>query len=155
MSTQTKEMIRDLYSALSGGNVEALLNAMTDDVNWYSPGGAPYDGHHMGRDAVRRYFSEFERAVRLDQFDVDDVLEDGDRVVVLGRERATVKETGRDFSTRFAHVYRLRKGKIVDVVIFDDTHAAASAFGESARERQAMGGPMGVTHEAYSGRTRD
>jgi ketosteroid isomerase-like protein len=155
MSTQTKEMIRELYAAFAGGNVEAVLNAVTDDVNWYTPGGAPYSGHHMGRDAVRRYFAELDHAVRLDEFDVDEVLEDGDRVVVLGRERATVKETGRDFSTRFAHVVRLRKGKIADVAVFADTHAAASAFGESTRERQAMGGPMGITHEAYSGRSRE
>jgi ketosteroid isomerase-like protein len=152
MGAQIEQVFRDLYAAFSGGDVEAVLNAMTDDVNWYSPGGVPLAGRRMGRDAVRRYFAEVDRAVRLDQFDVDEVLEDGDRVVVLGRERATVRETGRDFSTRFAHVYRLRKGKIVDIAIFVDTHAAASAFGESAGERKAMGGPMGVTHPTYSGR---
>ena len=47
----------------------------------------------------------------MDQFDVDEVLADGDKVVVLGRQRATVRETGRHFETRWAHVYTFGAAK--------------------------------------------
>jgi ketosteroid isomerase-like protein len=124
---------------------------MTEDVAWSSPGGAPYSGYRLGRDQVRQYFAELDRLVRLDEFDADEFLEDGGEVVVLGRERATVRETGGHFETTFAHVFTMRNGKVARVRIFADTHAEASAFGESTKERQALGGSLGVTHEAFSG----
>lgn len=155
MSTQNKQAIQDLYAAFSRGDIEAVLKGMTEDVNWEAPGGAPFSGRRMGREQLRQFFVELDRAVRLDEFDVDEVLADGDRVVVLGRERGRVKETGRDYETAFAHVYRLRNGKVAEARLFSDTHAEASAFGESTRERQALGGPLGVTHQAYSGGTEE
>jgi uncharacterized protein len=155
MGTGYKALIRETYAAFSRGDIEAVLSAMTDDVALDSPGGAPYSGRRQGRDAVRRYFAELDRYLRLDEFDMDEILEDGNRVVVLGRERATIKDTGSVFSSRFAHVYGFRKGSIAEVMIFFDTHAAASAFGESTRERQALGGPLGVTRDALSGGSRD
>ncbi len=155
MSTANKQIIRALYDAFSRGDVEAVLSAMTDDVTWECPGGAPYCGRRFGRGQVRQYLAELDRSVRLDEFDTDEILEDGDKVVVLGRERATVKESGSRFETAFAHVFTMRNGKVAEVRLFSYTHASASAFGESTKERQALGGSLGVTHEAYSGRIRE
>ena len=106
----------------------------------------------MGRDQVRQFFAEAMKAVGIDQFDVHDILADGDKVAVLGRQRATVRQTGRDFSQHWANVYTFRDGKIAEVRLFGDSHAVASAFGDSNREREAQTGPMGITHPAYSGR---
>jgi ketosteroid isomerase-like protein len=100
---------------------------------------------------MRDFFDDLHRRVQLDEFDVDEMLGDGDKVVVLGRERGTVRETGGHFETRFAHVFTLRNGKAVAAQIYTDTHAVAAAFGESTREREALTGPLGVTHPAYSG----
>ena len=155
MSTSNKQIVRGLYDAFSRGDIDAVLSALTDDVALNAPGGAPYSGRRFGRDQVRQYFAELDRQVRLDEFDADEFLEDGSKVVVLGRERATVRETGGHFETAFAHVFTMRAGKVADVHLFADTHAAASAFGESTKERQALGGSLGVTHEAYSGRIRE
>ncbi len=155
MSTPDKQTIRALYEAFSRGDIEAILSAMAEDVTWDCPGGAPYCGRRFGRDQVRHYFAELGRLVRLDEFDADEILEDGGKVVVLGRERATVKDSGSRFETAFAHVFTMRNGKVAAVHLFSDTHAAASAFGESTKERQALGGSLGVTHEAYSGRIKE
>jgi len=146
-----KPMIRALYDAFARGDIETILAALADDVVWDAPGGAPYSGRRFGRAGVRQYLAAVDRLVRIDEFDADEVLEDGDYVVVLGRERATVKESGRHFETAFAHLYKLRGGKVAEVRLFSDTNAAASAFGESIAERKALGGPLGVTHEAFSG----
>ncbi len=50
----------------------------------------------MEREQVRQFFAEAMKAVQIDEFHVDDVLADGNKVVVLGRQRATVRQTGRD-----------------------------------------------------------
>jgi uncharacterized protein len=152
MSSENKQFIRRMYDAYSKGDIDAVLANMTDDFTWYAPGAAPFAGQRRGREEMRAFFAESLRWVQMDQFDVDDVLADGDKVVVLGRQRGTVRETGRHFETRWAHVYTLRGGKAATGEVFTDTHAVASAFGESTRERQALTGSLGVTHPAFSGR---
>jgi ketosteroid isomerase-like protein len=139
-----KEILRGVYAAFSRGDIEAVLAAMTEDVAWDAPGGEPYSGRRIGRGQVQQFFTELDRQVQLDEFDADEFLEDGNKVVVLGRERATVRDSGLHFESAFAHVFTLRNGKIAEVRLFADTHAAASAFA-SARERQALGGPLGTT----------
>ena len=152
MSSENKQLIRRMYDAYSRGDFDTVLANMTDDVTWYVPGVPPFAGHRTGRDEVRQFFEESVRWVNIDEFDADEILADGDRVVVLGRQRATVRETGRHFETRWAHVFTLRNGKVASGQVFTDTHAIASAFGESMRERQALTGPLGITHPAFSGR---
>jgi ketosteroid isomerase-like protein len=152
MSSENKQLIQRMYEAYSKGDIETVLANMTDDFTWYAPGGAPFAGQRRGRDEMRNFFTEMNRWVQTDQFDADEILADGDKVVVLGRQRATVRETGRHFETRWAHVYRLRGGKVSEGQAYTDTHAVASAFGESTRERQALTGSLGITHPAFSGR---
>jgi hypothetical protein len=151
MSTEHKQLIREMYAAYSRDDIDSVLNYMAPDIVWYSPGAAPFAGHRSGREEMRRFFEDVRRWVRIDQFDLDDVLADGDKVVALGRQRATVRETGASYDTHWAHLYTVRGGKVASGEVFADTHAIASAFGESTRERQALTGPLGVTQPAFSG----
>ena len=151
MSNDNKQLVKGMYDAFGRGDIATVLAGMTEDVSWHLPGAAPFSGRHHGRGEVERFFSELNRLVQLDQFDVDEVLGDGDRVVVLGRERMTVRETGQHVEFPWAHVYRVRNGKVSEAYLFDDTHAVASAFGESTKEKQALGGPLGVSHGVFSG----
>ena len=52
----------------------------------------------------------------------------GERVVVLGRGTATVRATGRHYSTEWVHVITIRNKKIVNLVEYFDTAAALRAF---------------------------
>ena len=152
MSSQNSQVIRGMYDALTRGDVDAILNSLTEDVVWDVPGAAPYAGVREGREQVRAYFAERDRVEQSDQYDLEETVSEGDKVVALGRQRATVKESGSRFEERWAHVYTLRNGRVASALFCGDTHAAASAYGESNREREALGGPLGITHPAYSGR---
>jgi ketosteroid isomerase-like protein len=152
MSSENKQLIRRMYDAYIGGDLESILAKLTDDFAWNVPGPVPFAGRRTGAAGMREFFAAMASAVQVDQFDVDDILADGDKVVVLGRERATVRETGRHYETDFAHVWTLRDGKIVQGQVFADTAAGGAAFGESTREREALTGSLGITHTAFSGR---
>src|SRR3954466_11829858 len=97
MNADNKQLIRRVYDAFQNGNLDGILQNLTDDFEWNAPGGAPFSGMRQGRDRMRDFFTELRRLVRFDQFDVDDVVAEGDKVVVIGRQRATVLETGRHF----------------------------------------------------------
>ena len=151
MGTDNKQLVRQMYEAYGRGDIDAVLKYLTDDFDWYAPGGAPFSGHRLGPQQMRQFFSEMQRWVQIDEFDADEFLADGDKVVVLGRQRATVRETGQHYETPWVHVYTVRNGKIAVGHAFADTHAVASAFGESTREREALTGPLGVTEPPFSG----
>ena len=51
-----------------------------------------------------------------------------DRVVVLGRSTATVRATGRHYSTEWVHVHTVKDHMIVSSSEFFDTAAALRAF---------------------------
>lgn len=151
MGSPHTNLIRESYAAFNRGEIETVLKAFTDDVEWDAPGGAPYCGVRHGREQLRAFFQQLAELVTIDEFDLDDVIAEGDRAVALGRERATVRATGQHFEQRFVHVYTFRGDKIAAAYLAGDTHAEASAFGESTREREALTGPLGVTRPAFSG----
>jgi ketosteroid isomerase-like protein len=153
MDKENAQVVRGIYDAFGRGDIEALISSMAEDVSWNAPGAAPYSGRRMGRDQVRQFFADLDRAIQVDQFDIDELISERDKVVVLGRERATSKETGRHFEQEFAHAFVVRDGKIASVHLYDDTHAQASVFDETRKEREALTGSLGITHPAYSGRT--
>jgi ketosteroid isomerase-like protein len=152
MSSESKQVIQRMYDAFQRGDVDAILANLTDDFAWNMPGPAPFAGQRSGREGMRQFFEEMGRGVEIDQFDVDEILSDGDKVVVLGRERAKIRATGATYESDFAHVYTLRGGRVSHGRVFSDTSAAAAAWGESSRERQALTGSLGITHPAFSGR---
>ena len=85
--------------------------------------------------------------MQTEQFDIDEMLAEGDTVVVLGRERGTARKTGAVFATDFAHVWSVRSGKVSKGVVYADTHAAGVAFGAESREQRAFVGSQGAGSE--------
>ena len=76
-----------------------------------------------------QFFVDLMSSVKIEMFEVDAVIGDGDQVVVLGRERCASLQTGRSYDQHWAHAYVVRDGKVVSVRLYEDTHAQAVAFG--------------------------
>lgn len=152
MSSENKQIVQRMYDAFGRGDIDAILESLTDDFIWNVPGPAPFAGRRTGKESMRKFFAEMNGAVETDQFDVSEMLSDGDKVVVLGRERSKIRATGSTYETDFVHVYTLRGNLVSHGQVFGDTAAAGAAWGESSRERQALTGSLGVTHPAFSGR---
>lgn len=149
MESRSAEIVRRMYRDFDNGDLEAVVAAMTPDVVFHAPGGAPFSGRRVGRDQVLARFKEIRGLVRIDEFDIDEILADKDKVIALGRQRAMVRATGRHFEQEFAHVYTMRGDKVSAVHVFGDSYAVASAFDESTAEREAVTGPLGVTEPPY------
>ena len=93
MTEQSKQLVTGIYEAFGSGDLETVLNGLANDVNWNLPGVAPYAGVRQGRGAVREFFMELIMAGKIEMFEVDAVIAEGARVVVLGRERCTAVKT--------------------------------------------------------------
>ncbi len=132
MSEQTNvEVVQGTYEAVGRGDIPALLDLLTEDVEWtlQGPSLIPFAGPCKGRDGVAEFFSQVGGSLEFLQFEPRDFVAQGDTVVVLGYERNLIKPTGRTFEQEWAHVYTLRDGKIAKARFFEDTAAYVAAFG--------------------------
>ena len=124
------DVVQETYEAVGRGDIPALLDLLTDDVEWtlQGPSVIPFAGTRRGREGVVEFFSLLGETVEFQQFEPREFVAQGDTVVVLGFERNLIKPTGRTFEQEWAHVYTLRDGKIAKHRALEDTAAYVVAF---------------------------
>jgi ketosteroid isomerase-like protein len=124
------EVVQETYEAVGRGDISAHLDLLTDDVEWtfQGPSVIPFTGTRCGREGVAEFFSLVGRNLEFERFEPREFVAQGDTVVVLGFERSIVKPTGRTFEQEWAHVYKLRDGKVAEFLALEDTAAHAVAL---------------------------
>ena len=118
------------YDNFKTGNIEALLNQLSDDITWQLPEmkGVPLGGTRTGRDGVADFFATVARDQEVIEFEPREFVAQGDKVVSLGHYKWRVKETGREFETDFVHVFTIRDGQIVGFREHFDSAVVAAAY---------------------------
>jgi ketosteroid isomerase-like protein len=132
MPKPNAQLIQGLYDAFAAGDVPGVLGRMSPDIVWNEAENFPYaDGNpYVGPAAIAN--GVFARcATEWNGFAVavDEILDAGDTIVVLGRYRGTYKATGRAQNTQFAHVWRIANGKAVRFQQHADTLQVARVIG--------------------------
>jgi ketosteroid isomerase-like protein len=119
--------------ALLGGqpgpedNVAALFS---EDLEWEIPGdvGAlPWLGKKKGRGAVEEFIRDTASMVERRRFDVNDILADEQRVVILGELATRVKRTNRTIEGPFAIILSISGGRITRLQMLEDSFAVSQA----------------------------
>jgi ketosteroid isomerase-like protein len=132
------EIVTSIYENFASGNIPAILEVMSDDVDWifFAPKTVPFAGEHRGKDGVLRFFQLVGQSVAVQAYEPREMLEGQDHVTVLGWQRVTATKTGRTWETNFCHVWSLRDGKCVRAREYYDTDPMVDAF-EGPRAREA------------------
>lgn len=122
--------VQQAYDNFKTGNIQALLDQLSNDVTWQLPeiAGVALSGKRTGRDAVRDFFATVARDQEVIEFSPREFVAQGDKVVSLGHYKWLVKETGREFESDFVHVFTIRDSKIVAFREHFDTAVAAAAY---------------------------
>ena len=131
MSEQNNvDVVRQLYSDFGEGNVEGILNVLTEDVAWKEPpaGKSPLAGTWNGHEGVAEFFRIVDEVSETEDFRPKEYIAQGNKVVVLGYYRFLAKSTGKRWESEWAMVWTLRDGKIAEFQFFGDTGAEAAAF---------------------------
>jgi hypothetical protein len=124
------EAVQETYEAVGRGDIPALLDLLTNDVEWtfQGPSVIPFAGTRRRREGVAEFFSLVGENLEFERFEPREFVAQGETVVVLGFERSRIKPTGRTFEQEWAHVYKLRDGKVAEFLALEDTAAHAVAF---------------------------
>jgi predicted ester cyclase len=126
MAAANKELVRRFYKEVYGDWNMALVDAVVSPrfVSHDWPEGGP-----TGPQAFRNYYSALRSAVPDARYVVDDLIAEGDRVVVRWRmlgthERAFghIPPTGRAITLNGIAVYRLENGTLVERWVVSDVY---------------------------------
>lgn len=123
-------LVRDAYSAFLRGDIQAVLEALADDVVFDTQGPAqiPYAGLFEGKDGASEYFRILAETDDVEVFEPKRFFAEGDMVVVLGRYAARVKATGNRTEIDWVHAFTFRNGKVAHYTDYFDSAKVAQAY---------------------------
>jgi ketosteroid isomerase-like protein len=121
-SDATVAMIRDTLEAVNRGDVQAMVNALADDVEWHEIGRAE---PIKGKAALAERFSSAIPGWEITA-DLHDVLANDEHAIALVNATATMG--GRTFNYRTVEIMHVRDGKITARWAFSDDTEAINKF---------------------------
>ncbi|WP_434621299.1 nuclear transport factor 2 family protein [Azospirillum sp. B2RO_4] len=108
--------LRTLYQRYGAGEVQAVFDHLSPDVEWVSNREsavfAPISGTFRGPEGVRQYFDGLIRDWSIDRHDMLDITVEGEDVRVTNLVGATYRKTGKRIETVTHHHLRVNDGRI-------------------------------------------
>ena len=123
--------IAQVYEAFGRGDVAAILDAVTNDVDWAaeaSSAAAPWYGVRYGRDGVAAFFAAFGSTMEVGEFTPVSFAANDAEVLTVVRFRAKSRRTGKTAAMDLHHFFRFRDGKIAYYRGTEDTAQTEAAL---------------------------
>jgi len=134
LTTETnKQLVRTAFEALGQSDMRPLYDLMSDDFAWIIEGQSRFSRSYEGKEAVKRDLLAplFEAFATPYRFTIDEIIAEGDRVVVRGRGEVRTK-AGKDYNNSYCFVLRLEGGQLVELREYLDTALVEQVFGSRA-----------------------
>lgn len=128
------ELVLKMYDAFSRGDIQTILNSVSEDIHWETPGPkiVPYAGSYRGVDGVKQFFADLGGGQQNQKLTTDEVIAQGDTVVTTGRYNCQIKATGKRLDTWIVHVFTIQNGRVTRFLDYGDTAAMADAYSSAA-----------------------
>jgi ketosteroid isomerase-like protein len=126
--TDAKQTIVASYDALNDGDIDAAMEALAEDAEWHESEVLPDTGVYEGREAIRAFLTEFLASWERFHQTVEDVHEEGDRVLVMIHLQATGRGSTAGVDARYAHLWTVSGGRGARVDAFYDRAEALAAL---------------------------
>ena len=128
---QNLATINEIYDAVGVGDVDAILDRVTDDVDWAAEAtgtGAPWHGPRTGKTGVASFFADLGGSIEISEFTPHHFAAGEADVHLLVDWAFRSIATGREVSMTMHHYWRLRDGKVEYFRGSDDTELMTQAF---------------------------
>jgi ketosteroid isomerase-like protein len=123
------QTVQEIYEAFGRGDVAAILDRVTDDVDWASecaPGVAPWHGVRRGKGEVGAFFEALGSTVDVLEFAPRAFATNETDVMVVIDFEMKIRATGRTGAMTLHHHWRLRDGKVFRYRGTEDTALTAA-----------------------------
>ena len=125
---QNVETVQAIYEAFGRGDVAAILDKLTDDVDWAveATGAAPWNGLRRGKEEVANFFKAIVDHSEVTEFTPLAFASNETDVMTVIRYGARILATGKSGSMDLHHWWRFRGDKVFFVRGTEDTALVAS-----------------------------
>jgi uncharacterized protein len=138
MSKENVEIVRRLYGAAQAMSRDELVGAVPElirrfadpEIVWVESSridGRTHRGHDGVRQAVEHWLANFDRY----RFEISEIVDCGDEVLVIGHEEGRGTKSGAVVSAESFQVFTVRDGRISRFRGFSDEDSAREAAGLS------------------------
>jgi ketosteroid isomerase-like protein len=125
------QIVTALYAAFNAGDVDGALAHADPDIEWIPADGSPFEQTYRGRERVKRFLEQEWMGVFDDlQGEVRELVDaPGDAVLATLHVTGRGGASGVELDFDIAHLWRLRKGVVVQVQAFTHPERALGAAG--------------------------
>ena len=127
-------VVQGFYAALEKGNLPGAVDLIAEEVDWQSPvtrthpPEIPWSSIRRTKQEVAAFFRELGQTVKPEGFELFQITAQDDRVVVEGKNRGTVHNTGRTYEHDWVMLFTVRGNKITRFRHYYDTADLVGAF---------------------------
>jgi ketosteroid isomerase-like protein len=129
MSDEDLDLARVVIDAFNRGGIEATLVYADPEVEWWAPSGWMEETVYKGHEGLRKLNSFWEQFFESYQLDVEELIDLGDRVLVLGYQRGVIRGSGDQVEQRTGWICEFRNGLGVRTWVYFSWEEALSAAG--------------------------
>lgn len=123
--------IQAIYEAFGRGDIDPVLDGVTDDVDWAaetSSAVAPWYGVRHGKDGVADFFRAFGATMEIEEFTPFAFAATDTEVHTVVHCRARARSTGKGIDQDLHHFFGFRDGKIAFYRGTEDTAQTEAAL---------------------------
>jgi ketosteroid isomerase-like protein len=138
MSAELVQLVQKGYEAWNNGDRGWVLDHMSPDVRWITPSDDPDPGTYEGLPGVEQYWSQWRAAVGQLNFQIEEMIDAGQSVVVVARRQGRGEHSGLEISDRVIQVFHFdENAKCTEVHEYYDRDAALSAVRGERPQQEA------------------
>ena len=126
--TDAKDAVVASYEALNKGDIDATLEVLAEDAEWHESEELPGADVYRGRETIRAFLTDFLASWERFHQNVEEVHQEGDRVLVMIHLEATGRGSTADVDAQYAHLWTVSGDRGVRVDAFYDRDAALAAL---------------------------
>ncbi len=126
------EVVRRAVEAFNEGRLDTVASSVAfwdPDIEFHENPKLPEAAVCRGREAVERYFRQFLDSFQDYRFEIEEMHDAGDQVVVFNRQRGRGRESGVEVDMRNAWLFTFREGRITRIKPYWDREEAMSVAG--------------------------
>ena len=122
------DAVNKIYAAFAAGTIPAVLELFDPAIEWFAAENSPLADRSPYRGVNQVVEGVFTR-IGLEfpglAVQVDELLDAGDKIVMLGRYHGVRKATGRGFHAQVAHIWTISGGKATKFQQYLDIYQVA------------------------------
>ena len=124
-------IVKDIYDVVGRGDLDAILERVTDDVDWAAEvagTAAPWHGPRAGKQGVASFFEDINASIEISEFAPHSYADEEDHVHLLVDWTFRPLANGRQTSMTMHHYWQLRDGKVAKFRGSEDSVPTSEAF---------------------------